>query len=215
MVKRVNKACSFFPCHKKLEDCTFCYCPFYPCLDKTRGDYIYSDKRNRNIWSCQECNWIHKKETVDEIFVLIRREYRQTPKASVNGLAKLNEKIGIIILGHGSKLHKANGLISKVAKIIRSQIADSVVQPSYLQFHQPALSKAIEKVAKKGCRKIIIVPFFLFKGNHVKRDIPQAIKKEISKYPRVSFVFTKSLGEDKQIGDIVLKNINEAIIKCA
>ena len=70
MVKRLNKACKYFPCHKGLEDCTFCYCPFYPCLDKKRGKYVYSG--NKAVWSCEDCNWIHKKKVVDGIFDLIR-----------------------------------------------------------------------------------------------------------------------------------------------
>src|SRR3989338_10394354 len=69
---RVNKSCKYFPCHTKLEDCTFCYCSFYPCLDNKRGNYVHSQKLNKDIWSCQNCNWIHKREVVDEIFELIR-----------------------------------------------------------------------------------------------------------------------------------------------
>ena len=72
MPKRLNKACKYFPCHKGLEDCTFCYCPFYPCLDKKRGKHVYS-KKNKAIWSCENCNWIHKKKVVDKIFDLIRK----------------------------------------------------------------------------------------------------------------------------------------------
>lgn len=67
-MKRKNKACRYFPCHKELEDCTFCYCPFYPCENKERGHFI----NDGEIWDCSECNWIHKKETVDKIFEVIR-----------------------------------------------------------------------------------------------------------------------------------------------
>ena len=75
MLKRNNKACSYFPCHKGLEDCAFCYCPFYPCKDKSLGRYIRSIKLKKNIWSCQDCNWIHKKKTADRIYKLIRRNW--------------------------------------------------------------------------------------------------------------------------------------------
>ena len=34
MIQRVNQACSYFPCHEDLEDCTFCYCPFIPARKK-------------------------------------------------------------------------------------------------------------------------------------------------------------------------------------
>lgn len=73
MVDRRNKACKYFPCHKKLEDCTFCYCPFYPCFNEKRGNYIYSKKLKKNIWSCEKCNYIHKKKVVDRIYKLIRK----------------------------------------------------------------------------------------------------------------------------------------------
>jgi Zn-finger protein len=73
MISRANKFCKYFPCHKGLEDCTFCYCPFYPCKDENRGEYTYSSKTKRNVWSCQECNWIHKKKTVDMIFNIIKK----------------------------------------------------------------------------------------------------------------------------------------------
>ncbi|HCX89553.1 MAG: hypothetical protein COW04_13340 [Deltaproteobacteria bacterium CG12_big_fil_rev_8_21_14_0_65_43_10] len=41
-----------------LEDCTFCYCPFYPCGEEsTGGKWIRGA-----IWSCEDCNWIHRSE---------------------------------------------------------------------------------------------------------------------------------------------------------
>lgn len=74
--KRVNKACRYFPCHKGLEDCTFCYCPFYPCLDENLGRFI-SVKAGERIWSCLDCNWIHKKRVVDDLFCIIRNSNYQ------------------------------------------------------------------------------------------------------------------------------------------
>jgi precorrin-3B C17-methyltransferase len=71
MAKRLNEACKFFPCHKGLEDCTFCYCPFYPCGNKKLGKHVRSGKKV--IWSCETCIWIHKKKVVDNIFKLIRK----------------------------------------------------------------------------------------------------------------------------------------------
>jgi Zn-finger protein len=69
--KRINFACRYYPCHNNLEDCTFCYCPFYPCQDKTKGGkFIIINKDS--IWDCSDCNYIHKKIIVDKLFRLIR-----------------------------------------------------------------------------------------------------------------------------------------------
>lgn len=72
---RVNQACKFFPCHDGMEDCTFCFCPLYLCKNEERGGKfirVNNGKTNQRIWDCTRCNWIHKKETVDKIFELIR-----------------------------------------------------------------------------------------------------------------------------------------------
>ncbi len=74
-VLRINQACKFYPCHKELEDCTFCFCPFYPCKISERGGK-YVRIENRRIWDCTNCNWIHNKEVVDKIFEVIRQKIK-------------------------------------------------------------------------------------------------------------------------------------------
>jgi Zn-finger protein len=61
--------CKYYPCHIDLEDCTFCYCPYYPCEDETLGDWLES--LNDKIWDCSYCTWIHQVETVSQIYDLI------------------------------------------------------------------------------------------------------------------------------------------------
>lgn len=70
MVDRRNKACRYFPCHEGLEDCTFCYCPFYPCGEESRGEYVLTAKGEK-IWSCMNCVSMHKKSVVDRIYRII------------------------------------------------------------------------------------------------------------------------------------------------
>lgn len=74
-IERINMACASYPCHKGLEDCTFCYCPFYPCeLAEYGGKYltVYKGTTKKKIWDCSDCNWVHKKNFVDAAFNVIR-----------------------------------------------------------------------------------------------------------------------------------------------
>ena len=71
----INKACKYYPCHKNLESCVFCYCPFYPCQDLEHGEYVLNSSNKEGIWSCSECEWIHQKKIVDEIFDIIKKNY--------------------------------------------------------------------------------------------------------------------------------------------
>ena len=205
MVSRLNRHCAYFPCHDGLGDCTFCYCPFYPCGNKRKGRYIIT-KDSRNIWSCKDCNWIHKKKVVDKIFCVIRSnnlKLRQTAN-------KLKSKAtGIVILGHGSNLKRANDTVGRVAAEIKKRSGLGVVEPAYLQLCKPDLKTVIKKVVKAGCRRIVIVPFFLFEGNHVRRDIPNAIKQDVKIYRQVEFIYAKNIGQDPRISDIVMDRISE------
>ena len=236
MIQRVNQACSYFPCHEDLEDCTFCYCPFYPCQEEGLGCYVYSSRLKKKVWSCKSCNWIHQIKTVDRIYNLIRehgselrkdipaakvspvRNYSATEnKQDVSGGVRnktLPDKCtGVVVLGHGSRLKKANALIPNIIDGLKQSLGLFRIYPAYLQLAKPDLGQSLEKLAKAGCRRIIIIPFFLFVGNHVSRDIPEIIEQEKKKYPDVRFIYTENLGEDSRIADIVADKIRENIYK--
>jgi len=230
MIQRVNQACSYFPCHEDLEDCTFCYCPFYPCREEGLGKYVYSSRLKKKVWSCKSCNWIHQIKTVDRIYNLIRKhgselrkdipvakperqwfgvQYSQSHKAKSKTLP--DKQTGVVVLGHGSRLKKANTLIPEIINGLKRTLGLSKIYPAYLQLAKPDLGQSLEKLAKAGCRRIIIIPFFLFVGNHVSRDIPEIIEQEKKKYPDIRFIYTENLGEDSRIADIVADKIRENI----
>ncbi|MCS7121882.1 MAG: hypothetical protein NZ895_04710 [Archaeoglobaceae archaeon] len=58
--------CKHYPCHFKGQDCSFCYCPFYPCFMYILGGHFVVTK-GKITWSCRNCNWIHRKDVVEEI----------------------------------------------------------------------------------------------------------------------------------------------------
>jgi len=59
--KGSNTGCEYYPCHYHPQNCTFCYCPFYPCGDPSTGGHWIKEKQ---VWSCEECDWIHHDDTV-------------------------------------------------------------------------------------------------------------------------------------------------------
>ena len=67
-----NTACEYHPCHFTGQDCTFCYCPFYPCDDTDLGNELIGKRGNR-IWNCTDCLFIHRKEVGRFVFSEIER----------------------------------------------------------------------------------------------------------------------------------------------
>lgn len=74
-----NTDCEYHPCHFADQDCTFCYCPFYPCLDEDFGRTIAS-KRGKDIWDCSPCLFIHRQEVGKFVMDEIKRMGLTDPK---------------------------------------------------------------------------------------------------------------------------------------
>ncbi|MDI6888169.1 MAG: threonine-phosphate decarboxylase CobD [Methanocellales archaeon] len=63
---KARESCEHYPCHFEGQDCTFCFCPFYPCEDERLGKYV--EKTTGGVaWSCVDCKIIHQAEVAQEI----------------------------------------------------------------------------------------------------------------------------------------------------
>ncbi len=58
--------CEHYPCHFLGQDCTFCFCPFYPCKDERLGKYVKTSSGGV-AWSCIDCDMIHQADIVQEM----------------------------------------------------------------------------------------------------------------------------------------------------
>ncbi len=75
IVEGSNLECEYYPCHQHPQNCTFCYCPFYPCGDSsTGGKWI----KGKNVWSCLDCLWIHEDKTVECILPKLQKILKET-----------------------------------------------------------------------------------------------------------------------------------------
>lgn len=66
-----NLNCPYYPSHFYGQDCTFCYCPFYPCEDTLFGKFKIS-KRGKDVWDCSDCLFIHRNEVAKFVMDSIR-----------------------------------------------------------------------------------------------------------------------------------------------
>jgi len=62
-----NRECPYHPAHFTHQNCSFCYCPFYPCNDTDFGEEIRS-RHGGGVWSCSDCLFIHRDDVVQFTF---------------------------------------------------------------------------------------------------------------------------------------------------
>ncbi|NPB01780.1 MAG: hypothetical protein GXO28_02580 [Methanopyri archaeon] len=52
-----NEDCDYYPCHYEGQDCTWCFCPLYPCEDESLGEWVKT--REGEVWGCADCTMVH------------------------------------------------------------------------------------------------------------------------------------------------------------
>lgn len=56
-----DEDCPYHPCHYRGQDCSYCFCPFYPCMDPRLGESLISSRSGKEIWSCVDCHLMHRE----------------------------------------------------------------------------------------------------------------------------------------------------------
>ncbi len=59
--------CEYYPCHFEGQDCTFCFCPFYPCEDTRTGGKLIPKSTGGTVWSCIGCRLIHEEKIAEKV----------------------------------------------------------------------------------------------------------------------------------------------------
>ena len=74
----------------------------------------------------------------------------------------------------------------------------------------PFFPETLQKVAGMGARTIMLIPYFLHTGLHMRLDIPQMMQQEAAKYPGVKLILGRHLGYDESLARLVEKRIGES-----
>lgn len=62
-----NISCPYYSCHFQGQDCTFCFCPFYPCGDERTGGKWVERSSGGKVWSCEGCNIVHLPDVAEKL----------------------------------------------------------------------------------------------------------------------------------------------------
>ena len=131
----------------------------------------------------------------------------------------MTEKLGILALGHGSKLPYNKDVVTGVAELIGKQNSDVVVRTGFMNMNNPTMQEGLESFAGTGVSTIVAVPIFLAHGVHTTEDIPQilGVSRESRKATvqidgnDVTLVYAEPLGADELIAKLAFQRAKEAI----
>ena len=87
-----------------------------------------------------------------------------------------NEKTGILLLSHGSRLNEGEEVIKAYKEMYTEEFPDMPVEYGFMEIRKPGIPETIKKLTSENdLEKIIVVPVFVAHGLHTKRDIPHLL----------------------------------------
>ncbi|WP_424354687.1 sirohydrochlorin nickelochelatase [Methanobacterium sp. MBAC-LM] len=140
-------------------------------------------------------------------------------------------KIGILLVGHGSRLPYGKDVVSQIAEMYKEN-SDYLVEVGFMNISKPSIPSAINKLSKEGVEKIIVTPVFLAHGVHTKQDIPHILgldnghehshghdhghsHEEEEEQEEIEFegeiIYTEPLGADARLVDIIKERVASAL----
>jgi sirohydrochlorin cobaltochelatase len=117
------------------------------------------------------------------------------------------KKIEVLLIGHGSKDPNAKTSLQYVVDGLKDSYQN--VTLCWLEIEEPNINQGVEACAKSNPNVLIIVPYFLHRGAHVKRDIYEDLNPAIEKSEIKNIFITKHLGTDDKLIDLVIERAKE------
>jgi len=121
---------------------------------------------------------------------------------------------GYIVFAHGSSIESANEAVRVVAAEMARRGGLEIVEAAFLEGGTPSLSGALASMADRVSH-VVVVPYFLTLGLHLKRDLPRLIDHVKLAHPDVQIDVAAPLDQHPAMVDALLDRARESACKPA
>jgi sirohydrochlorin ferrochelatase len=108
----------------------------------------------------------------------------------------------------------ANRVLRGLARLLRIRFPGRVIEACFLEAARPDVPGGIERCVRRGASRILFVPYFLYMGGHVRRDLPAAARRGRERHPGVQIRIARHLGADPRLVAIVSERVRRGLRTC-
>ena len=120
-------------------------------------------------------------------------------------------KTAILLMAHGSRIPEANDAVHTIAGMVKEMADYDIVEVSFREQHLPTIQQGIDACVARGAERVLLIPYFLFVGAHVREDLPEEMAEAKKRHPDVDFAMGKHLGAHRKLAEIVAERIGEGL----
>jgi sirohydrochlorin ferrochelatase len=121
----------------------------------------------------------------------------------------MDKKTGIVVFAHGSSVASANDAVRVVAAEAAAAGGFALYEVAFLDA-LPNLRNATEKLIERGAQRILVVPYFLTLGIHLKRDLPALISELMGEHAGLEMIAAPPLDGHPGLSRILADRAREA-----
>jgi sirohydrochlorin ferrochelatase len=118
---------------------------------------------------------------------------------------------GIAVFGHGSSVETANPAVRDFTAELGRRGGFPLIEASFLELGKPDLPEAVARLVKGGATRVVVIPYFLTLGIHLKRDLPRIAAELRGMYEPVRIDVTEPMDGHPALIDVLLDRAKDAL----
>ncbi len=117
------------------------------------------------------------------------------------------KKVGILIVGHGSPRAEAHRRLVALLGPIAKRLGGAPVLPTFFSIARPNIPDQVAELVSRGITRILLMPYFLYTGQHVRHDIPELLDACRREHPKLDIEVLDTLENEPAVEDVVVDRL--------
>lgn len=117
------------------------------------------------------------------------------------------DKLGVIVVDHGSRRRESNDLLLDVVRQFTESSQFPIVEPAHMELAEPSIGTAFDRCVERRARTVVVFPYFLLPGRHWDEDIPRLAAEAAGRHPGVRYLVTAPIGVHALMAEIMADRI--------
>lgn len=126
------------------------------------------------------------------------------------GTADGREDVTVLLVGRGSTDPDANAEVHKAARLLWEGRGYAGVETAFVSLAAPDVPGGLDRCARLGARRIVVLPYFLFTG-----ILPDRVRRQteewVAAHPDVEVRSADVIGPEPELLDLVWERYEEAV----
>ena len=123
----------------------------------------------------------------------------------------LPQPVGILIVSHGSPRAEANQGFEAMVARVASRLGKAAILPTFFSITEPDIPERVATLVASGERRMLLMPYFLYSGQHVTVDIPALVDQCRQRFPAVTIEMLPTLENDPALEDLVVDRLTPLV----